>query len=507
MSKLRCLRTIGFVCVFWALEAMASPAQSFKTLFSFNGTDGVYPGGPLVQGRDGNGYGLTAGGGNYDTCPDGGCGTVFKITPTGKVTTFYSFCSQANCADGAGPNGLILATDGNFYGTTDGGTDGVNQGTIFKLTPGGILTTLSYLGCNLGFCGDFVEPNGLVQATDGNFYGTTGQSRGNCGSFGCGAVFEITPEGVLTRIYSFCSRFKCADGRSPAAGLILASDGNFYGTTEAGGATNSNCRSGCGTVFKITPAGKLTTLYRFCAGTDCADGAFPFAGLVQAAGGNFYGTTEAGGANGGGTVFKITAAGKLTTLYSFCSQPNCADGSEPRGLLQATDGNFYGTTIQGGLMSSSCQSSGCGTVFKITPAGKLTTLYSFCTQTDCADGEFPSGLVQLPNGRLYGTTFQGGDITCNAPYGCGTIFSLSRGLRPFVETLPTSGKVAARVIILGNNLKGTSSVTFNGTAATFTVVSSTEMKTYVPVGATTGFVKVTTPKRTLKSNVVFRITK
>jgi uncharacterized repeat protein (TIGR03803 family) len=513
MSRLSLWRTIYLVCIFCTVEVIGSPAQTFTTLVTFNGTGGASPRGALVQGHDGNSYAATGGGGNYNTCPDGGCGTVFKITPAGKLTTLYSFCSQANCADGAGPVGLVLATDGNFYGTTDGGNDGVNEGTVFKITPGGGLSTLSYLGCSLGFCGDPDGPSALVQASDGNFYGTTEQSGSHCGSFGCGAVFEITPEGVLTGIYSFCSLSKCADGKYPEAGVVQANDRNFYGTTLFGGPKNSNCSYGCGTVFKISPAGKLTTLYSFCAQTNCADGAFPASRLVQAADGSFYGTTSQGGLTssscqylGCGTVFKITPAGKLTTLYSFCSQANCADGLGPGGLLQATDGNFYGTSL-GGTNNSSCYFLGCGTVFKMTPAGKLTALYSFCTQTNCADGDFPSGLVQLPNGMLYGTTLQGGDISCNAPNGCGTVFSVSAGLRPFMETLPTSGKVGRAVTILGNNLTGATSVTFNGTSATFKVVSSTEIRTTVPVGATTGFVKLTAPQKTLKSNVVFRVTK
>jgi uncharacterized repeat protein (TIGR03803 family) len=497
-------QAICLVCVFCAVAAIGSPAQTFKTLVSFNGIDGDSPSAALVQGRDGNFYGVTGAGGNYSLCPDVGCGTVFKITPAGKLTTFYSFCSQANCADGSGPNGLTLATDGNWYGTTNA----LSQFTVFKITRAGNLTTLYYFNGN---CDCLFDPS-VVQATNGNFYGTTAEGGVKCGLSGCGTLFKITPAGALTTLYDFCSRYKCADGKGPEDGVVQASDGNFYGTTAGGGARNSNC-SGCGTVYKITPKGKLTTLYSFCAQTNCADGSGPDAELVQATNGAFYGTTSSGGANssacrgyGCGTVFKITPAGKLTTLYSFCTQTDCADGSEPRGLLQATDGNFYGTTSRGGLMSSSCQSS-CGTVFKITPAGKLTTLYSFCTQTDCADGDVPSGLVQLPNGKLYGTTYLGGDITCNAPYGCGTIFSLSRGLRPFVETVPTSGKVGTVVTILGNNLKGTTSVAFNGTAASFNVVSNTEIKTTVPIGATTGFVAVTTPKKTLKSNVVFRVTK
>ena len=201
-----------------------------------------------------------------------------------------------------------------------------------------------------------------------------------------------------------------------------------------------------------------------------------------------------GGANGYyGTVFKITTGGKLTTLYSFYSQTNCTDGQNPSApLIQATDGDLYRTT-EGGAYSG-------GTVFKITPSGTLTTLYSV---TGMNDGDPSAGLVQDTNGNFYGTTSGG----CGLMHPCGTVFRLSVGLGPFVETLPASGKVGAAVKILGTDLTGAISVTFNGTAATFKVVSKSLITTTVPAGATTGTVKVTTPKGTLKSNVVFRVTK
>jgi uncharacterized repeat protein (TIGR03803 family) len=219
---------------------------------------------------------------------------------------------------------------------------------------------------------------------------------------------------------------------------------------------------------------------------------------VQAGNGNFYGTTPYGGANSAGTVFEMTSAGKLTTLYSFCSQPNCPDGYYPSAsLVQATNGNFYGTTPAGGTKTP------CGgTVFEMTSAGKLTTGHYFDVSSGCnPDG----GLVQATNGFLYGTTSYGGSSN-NCYKRCGTVFSLDPGLRAFVETQPTSGKMGARVIILGNDLTGATSVSFNGTAATYTLFSGTEIKTTVPTGATTGAVEVTTPNGTLKSNVVFRVT-
>jgi uncharacterized repeat protein (TIGR03803 family) len=185
----------------------------------------------------------------------------------------------------------------------------------------------------------------------------------------------------------------------------------------------------------------------------------------------------------------------MTTLYSFCSLANCADGANPQaGLVQATNGEIYGNTQLGGA------SNGAGTVFQITPSGTLTTLYSFCSLANCADGGNPeAGLVQATNGGLYGPTYSGGANLY------GTVFSLSLGLGPFVESLPTAGKVASPVKILGTDLTGTTSVTFNGTAAVFTVASPTLITTTVPAGASTGEIEMVTPGGTLSSNVPFRV--
>ncbi len=461
---------MGVLC---AAAAIALPAQTFTTLHSFNSaTDGNSPYSGLIQATDGNLYGVTYVGG-----PDGN-GTLFKVTTGGALTTLHSFCSQSGCMDGSNPyGGLVQATNGNFYGTTS--SNGANgDGTIFTVTPGGRLTTL-YSFCSQNNCpkGPFAA---LIQATDGNLYGTTYLG----GAFGWGAIFKIAPSGALTTFYNFCSQKGCPDGNFPDSALIQSTDGNLYGTTPAGGANNY------GTVFKITLNGTLTTLHSFRDAT----GEYPSGGLIQGADGNFYGTTQGGGANGEGTVFKITPSGALTTLYSFCSQSNCTDGSGPyAGVIQATDGNFYGTAFSGGA-------NDYGTVFKVTPRGALTTLYSFCFQSGCTDGELPdAGLVQDTNGTFYGATHFGGVD------GGGTVFSLSVGLAPFVKTQPTSGKVGTLIKILGNNLTGAISVTFNGVVAVFKVVSSSEITATVPGGATTGVVKVITPQRTLLSNVAFRV--
>ena len=479
-----------------AVSLRSGGTDTYTKLVDFDGIDnGVAPYMSLVQGLDGNLYGTTSAGGTYNG------GTVFKITPSGTLTTIYSFCLLSGCADGAIPlAGLVLATNGNFYGTTqEGGANGA--GTVFKITAGGTLTTL-YSFCSQSNCADGTVPNaGLVQATNGDFYGTT-LAGGNllCGGFGCGTVFKITPGGTLATIYSFCSQSNCTDGVDPYAGLVLATNGDFYGTTEFGGA-NCTLRGGCGTVFRITPSGTLTTLYSFCPqGGGCADGSTPLAGLIQASNGSIYGTTSGGGDANDGTVFKITLSGTFTRFYSFCSQANCADGAVPYygGLIQATDGNFYGTTLDGGANNNS------GTIFQLTPGGTLTTLYNFCSQINaqnvCTDGYYAAeGLVQDTSGKFYGSTAHGG---ANDD---GTIFSLSVGLGPFVQTLPTSGKVGATVYILGTNLTGASNVSFGGTSAAFTVVSATKIKTSVPGNALTGAVTVTTPSGKLKSNKKFRV--
>jgi uncharacterized repeat protein (TIGR03803 family) len=315
----------------------------------------------------------------------------------------------------------------------------------------------------------------------------------------------LSPDGssftVRTQEITLLS-FDGTDGANPVAGLVQATDGDLYGTTLGGGAT------GGGTVFEITLSGALTTLYSFCPhpNNGCTDGNGPYAGLIQATNGDFYGETSSGGANGHyGTVFKITPSGTLMTLHSFCSESGCTDGNEPvAGLVQATDGDFYGTTYIGGA-------NGGGTVFTITPSGTLTTLYSFCAQTGCTDGANPytAPLVQDTNGDLYGTTLQGGisnpACTTTPNSSCGTVFRLSVGLGPFVKTQPTSGEVGAAVKLLGTNLTGASNVSFNGTAALFTVVSPSLITTTVPTGATTGMVQVVTPSGSLLSNVPFRV--
>jgi uncharacterized repeat protein (TIGR03803 family) len=299
----------------------------------------------LIEGRDGNFYGVTFYGGVPVSRPEyRGYGTVFKITPSGVETVLYTF---QNGADGGHPTGaLVQDSDGNLYGLAS--TGGIsNYGTLFKVTPSGVETPLyTFQGGS-----DGASPGpGLVLGSDGNFYGTTasgGASR--CGvGFLCGTVFKVTPAGVETTLHEFAGG---QDGSQAHSQLIQARDGNFYGTTDAGGSANR------GTVFKITPDDVETVLYAFDGG---ANGGLPGAQLLQGSDGNFYGMTSTGGAYGLGTLFELTPAGVLTTLYSFQGNSTGltpSDGGYPVSLVVGSDGVFYGTTRFGGA-------TGAGTVFE-----------------------------------------------------------------------------------------------------------------------------------------------
>jgi len=460
------------VLVIGAAAAVASPAQTFTTLLSFNGYDGFQPEfGALVQGPDGNLYGAALVGGEYDY------GTIFKLTPSGTLITIHSF----DLTDGYGPTGLVLARDGKFYGTTVMGGPAGN-GTFFSISTGGVLTVL----CKLTPTDGAQNYGSLIQGADGSFYGITTNSGAN----GYGTVFKVTVGTQVT--FTTLHSFELTDGAFPFGGLVQGTDGNFYGTTSEGGADafcDDGVSFGCGTIFKITPAGVLTTMHEF----RIDDGAYPYAGLIQASDGNFYGTTANGGAyRDYGTVFKMTPGGKLTTLYSF----GPTGGNYPRGaLIQGTDGNFYGTT-SGPSPFSVCGDT-CGSVFEITSQGVMTPLQLF----DYANGAYSlAGLVQATNGTFYGTTSEGGSNES------GTVFSEAVGLGPFVETVPVSGSAGTPVRILGTDLTGTTSVTFNGTAASFTVESPTTINVRVPAGATTGAIEVVTPGGTLTGNLLFRVT-
>jgi uncharacterized repeat protein (TIGR03803 family) len=459
--------SLSIVFALWFSTAIATPAQTFTTLANFKGTGGMNPGG-LVQGFDGNLYGTIS----YDGA--NGAGTAFEITPRGAFTSVYAFCALPNCADGGTPTpGLVQGRDGNLYGATGiGGTTG--NGNVFRMTPQGAVTPLHNF-CTRANCSDgTVATPGIVQALDGAFYGTTTTS-----GVSNATVFKFTTSGSWTVLYRFCAQGCGPDGVFPN-GLIQGTDGNFYGTTSSGLTIPA-------TVYKITPTGTLTILHNFCDTSACTDGNDPFDTLVEAANGNFYGTTWRGGSDDAGTVFKITPQGSLTTLHSFthCSSLPCADGNRPNvALIQATDGNFYGTTDQGGTYNR-------GTLFQITSGGAEKILHSFSSAGHVGQ------LIQATDGNLYGMKSGSTDS--------GSVFKLDMGLGPFIETLPTAGAAGTKVTVLGTDLTGATLVSFNGVPATFKVVSASEITARVPSGATSGTVEVTTPSGTLSSNVVFRV--
>ncbi len=318
---------------------------TLTALYSFcsvnpNCADGSQPSPVIVLGTDGNLYGTTALGGANNT------GTFFKMTLAGALTTIASFPAGTSYGGGA----LIQGADSNFYGTSPGTKGGTNttSGSVFKLTSDGTLSSV-YTFCTAANCTDGADPEGsLIQGTDGNLYGTTFDGGAN----NSGSVYKLTTTGTLSTLYSFCavlSGSNCNDGNSPAAGVIQGSDGNFYGTTPLGGANTF------GSVYKLTPAGVLTTLYSLCAQTTCTDGKFSYGSLVEAQPNVFLGTAQQGGANGKGLIFEIDNSGSspaASTLYSFCAVTNCTDGRAPyAGLLKGSDGNFYGTTQLGGANS------------------------------------------------------------------------------------------------------------------------------------------------------------
>jgi uncharacterized repeat protein (TIGR03803 family) len=450
-------RFLALILILLSSPSAFAGGPAFSVLYTFcpdggNCTDGSQSVAGLIRDSAGNLYGTTEFGGANGSGNVGG--TVFRLTPLGDTwteTVLYSFCSMTYCADGNQPAaGLIRDASGNLYGTTQQGGShqgtSAGYGTVFKLAPpaelGGAWTeTVIYTFCSSGgFCPDGVRPvAGLMQDSAGNLYGTTFEGGANAS----GTVFKLAPpskpSGLWTHtvLYSFCSATNCVDGIEPEARVIQDAAGNLYGTAIDGGAHNG------GTVFALVPPTKAgdpwteTVLYNFCSdgGVACTDGGSPFAGLVQDAAGNLYGTTQVGGAIGGGTVFELAPPAKPggpwthSLLYSFCSLANCTDGSSPYAGLIYVAGGLYGTTNSGGV------GLGNGTVFKLAPQPSglwtYTVLYSFCPGTGiCPDGSEPFGsLINDATGNLYSTTTYGG------LYSEGTVFELTGGAQKANDAL------------------------------------------------------------------------
>jgi uncharacterized repeat protein (TIGR03803 family) len=373
----RCVLGCGLaLAMSGALDGAAAKSNE-TVLYSFKGgSDGIYPSGSLLRDSAGNFYGTTYQGGIVNA---NGYGTVFKLAPDGTETVLYAFAGVPN--DGANPNaGLIEDKQGNLYGTAEAAGSGA--GIVFKVAPNGAETVL-YFFCSQTNCTDGAFPEaGLIVDSAGNFYSTTQQGGAN----GRGTVFKLAPDGTETVLYSFCAQTNCPDGSAPEGGLVVDKKGNLYGTTYEGGASDY------GTVFKLAPDGTETVLHSFASGS--SDGAYPVAGLILK-GGKLYGTTYYGGTNGSGTVFEVTTGGTETVLHIFTG----SDGTDPEGgLIEDSTGNFYGTTRAGGA-------NGGGTAFELAPGGTVTELYSF---TGGSDGGDPVAGLIMKGAHLYGTTSGGG---------------------------------------------------------------------------------------------------
>jgi uncharacterized repeat protein (TIGR03803 family) len=454
-----------------AIDQISPDGLLLTPIHSFEGGtgagDAANPQAPLIQGNDGAFYGTALNGGANNT------GALFKVANDGAESVLYSFSplTSGTNPDGAYPQAALLQTsDGTLYGTASaGGPSG--WGTLFNFSPSASLSTLYAF---TGNAGDGATPDSaLTQDTLGNLLGTTryGGINGS-GNNGFGTAFSFKPTGL-----AYLTSFAGKNGAQPLGALVQDAAGNSYGVCSTGGA------NGNGNLFKISATGVLSTLYDFSALNASAhnsDGANPVAGLVLGADGNLYGTTERGGANGTGTVFKVSVKGKLTTLHVFSGVKGSAntnpDGANPvaalvQGSELGTSGNFYGTTSFGG-------SHGYGTLFQVTSSGKLTTLHSF---TSLGEGAQPSAaLLQGTDGNFYGTTSIGGAV------GEGTVFSLDAKTPAITLLTPGSasaGSAALTLLVSGGNYTPKSVVSWNGVSLVTTYVSSQSLKAAVPASS------------------------
>jgi uncharacterized repeat protein (TIGR03803 family) len=406
--------------------ALSAQAQTFTVLHTFENTEGANPQAALVQDNTGNLYSTTEYGGIDQA------GAVFKISLTGQYTDLHQFTDYP---DGARPVAPLLSDGrGDWYGTTyAGGTNCLLEfycGTVFEIDSAGNESILYRFNGSP----DGANPNaGLIHDAKGNGYGTTvfGGASGTCNyPYGCGTVFEIDREGDESVLYSFTGDH---DGFEPYGSMVMDPEGRLYGTTEAGGVFNATCNMGCGTIFRLVKSGSgwtKQTLFRFSG----ANGAAPYANMIFDKSGNLYGTTLIGGTGtnclylgekvGCGTVFKLDNSGTESMLYNFTGK---SDGAEPQaGLIQDAAGNLYGTAMYGG--SPACNGGlGCGTVFRLSPAGKLSVVHEF---SGGSDGATPVGALLLGKSAVFGTASIGGDDTCQTQEGggpgCGTVFEITR---------------------------------------------------------------------------------
>lgn len=542
---------LSLIAVTLVLASTGAGAQSYTKLYSYPIGAGAYSGvvAPQImsQGRDGNLYSTISNDGTHNL------GSVYKITTGGVLSTVYNFCSLSSCADGEYPfGGVTLGFDGNFYGTTQGGGSH-GAGSVFKVTPTGTLTTLwnfangtddsvplytTLLGKDNNMYGvsigqyngqdgaffrvtsagaftvlrDFAYTNGAnpnlpTQGTDGNFYGTT-QSGGDP-TCHCGVVYKSTAAGVVTVLHAF--KGYPNDGYRPIGVLVQGNDGNLYGTTYQGGAHNQ------GTVFKITPTGIFTLLYSFYYGNGANfDPVLPQAGLTLGTDGNFYGVGGAGGTKNAGAIFKVTPAGVESVLYNFCSV-TCTDGFGPATpLVLHTDGKFYGNTNGNSLGGSVFYSLDVG--FK-----RLIDLVNWTTKVggtvEILGQGFTGATAVSFNGvnatfKIVSDTYMTATVPAGARTGPVTVTTFTGSMTsnrkflviPQVTGLaPTSGIVGSSVVITGVSLTQASKVTIGGKVATFTVNSDTKITAVVPVGAKTGKIAVTTPGGSATSAATYSV--
>lgn len=390
------------------VSAQSLNKSGFRSIFSFDGTDGAIPEAALTK-VNGALYGTTEGGGAS------GVGVVFKISSNGTEHVLYNFKGKP---DGANPEAGLLNLKGNLYGTTSSGGAN-NTGTVFEITASGAEKVLHSFGEITGSSGDGIEPAAGLIAVKGDLYGTTPYG----GAWGYGTVFKMTASESESVLYSFQGS---PDGANPSAGLTYL-NGSFYGVTAFGGKDTKFCihsrygATGCGTVFAVTASGTETVIHDFIAST--GDGIRPL-GTLLAWGGVLYGTTYTLGPNLRGTVFSITTSGNENILYGFSDK---SGGGNPAAGVIDVKGTLYGTTVYGPGTYCSPSGDGCGTVFALTLSGQETTLKGFYNYSE---GAFPRGGLTDFKGKLYGTTQLGGGggSTCtngSGPVGCGTVFRVS----------------------------------------------------------------------------------